>query len=395
MSNATQIKKENTRSVLHAMIQNESATKPDIVAQTGLTVGTVHAIITDLENKNIIIKNGLSASNGGRKAQLYHLNQEYGFFVGISLRTDKIVAGVFDFCMRMLFDKTVAWPLADYTVPETIDTLAQIFQEILTENHVNKDKLLAIGINVPGPVNHKEGKIFSVQGYSKWHNISLAEEVQKLTGLKVLVDKDVTSGILFLKHLKKASADANMVYLSVEDGIGSGIMLHGEVYRGNHGLAGEIGHMTVKADGEKCNCGNIGCLETISSDYAILKKSKQALGLSQDNDFSLSDAIKYAQNGDERITPIFEEAVKFLALTVRNSFMLYDPDEIFVRCKWITSYRSMFLQLIDDLYDDNTLIDRGKIKVSFVNEEKFALKSAAALAWSYEMESLDSDIFLS
>lgn len=105
--------------------------------------------------------------------------------------------------------------------------------------------------------------------------------------------------------------------------------------------------------------------------------------------------MERSRGGEKDIEEVFVTATKYLATTIRNSFMLYDPDEIFIRCKWLELNKKLFFKLIDDLYDENTLIDRGNIKISLVNEDRFVLKSAAAIVWNYELESLDSDTFSS
>lgn len=393
MSNARQLKKENTRSVIQVIRNSNEFTKPEIAQATGLTGATVHSIILKLEERGLLNKCGFSCSNGGRKAQLYKVAGDYRYVVGISLRTNKIVIGIFDFCMKMLCEKTCHWILGNYSVEETIHAMNDFFQELVEENNVNREKIVAVGVNVPGPVDYRSGKIRSLRGYSKWHNINLAEELGRLTGMQVLVDKDVNSGILLIKQLEKSSNDTNMLYISIEEGIGAGIMLHGEIYRGNHGVAGEIGHITVQENGEKCNCGNVGCLELVSSDFAIIKKSKEILGIAEEDNFTIEEAMEYCYGGRQEIEEVFKTATKYLATTIRNSFMLYDPDEIYIRCKWLEINKKLFFKLIDDLYDENTLIDRGNIKISLVNEEKFVLRSAAAIVWNYELESLDSDIF--
>lgn len=393
MSNARQLKKENTRSVIQVIRNSNEFTKPEIAQATGLTGATVQSIILKLEEIGLLNKCGFSCSNGGRKAQLYKVAENYRYVVGIALRTNKIVIGIFDFCMKMLCEKSCDWTLGDHSVEETIHAMNEFYQELVKENGLNREKIVAVGVNAPGPVDYKTGRILSLRGYSKWHNINLADELGRLMGMQVLVDKDVNSGILLIKQLEKSPNDANMLYISVEEGIGAGIMIHGEIYRGRHGVAGEIGHTTVQENGEKCNCGNVGCLELVSSDFAIISKSKEILGIPEDNNFTIEDAMKYCYMGNQEIEEVFKTATKYLAMTIRNSFMLYDPDEIYIRCKWLEINKKLFFRLIDDLYDDNTLIDRGNIKISLVNEEKFVLRSAAAIVWNYELESLDSNIF--
>lgn len=397
MSNATQLKKDNIRQVLQIVRRKEAVSKPEIAQKTGLTGATVQGIIEELAEQGVLRKYGFSPSKGGRKAQLYGLNGEYRYVAGVALRTDRMLIGVFDFRMEMLRSVEHEWDLYGHSVEETIYSMADFLNHLLIESEIERELLAGIGINVPGPVDYVTGKVISLQGYQKWRNVDLTSRLRKIMGLdeeKVcILDKDVNSGILLLKQLEKCPNLANILYISVEGGIGAGVIIGGQIYRGNHGVAGEIGHVTVQEDGERCDCGNVGCLELFSSDHAIIRKARKALKIADDARFTLDDAINSYREGLPGMGEIFAEATRHLATMIRNCFMIYDPDEIFIRCKWLDVNRALFFQLIDELYDNNTLIDRGDIKVSLVKENHFVLRSAAAIAWNNILESMDSEIY--
>lgn len=124
-----------------------------------------------------------------------------------------------------------------------------------------------------------------------------------------------------------------MIYLSVEGGIGYGVMIRGETYRGTHGVAGEIGHATVLNNHERCSCGNAGYLELVSSDFAIIRKCRQALKIPEETAVGIDDAIVAYRSGEQIVEEIFNTAIEYEATTIRNAFMLYDPDKAFVCCK--------------------------------------------------------------
>lgn len=390
MSNATYLKKENIKQVVLAIINNDLISVPRIAQITGLTGATVHGITTKLEAQGSLAKCGLSSSNGGRKAQLYTLNKDYKYLASISIRTNKIAVGIFDFKMNLIFKDVSYKDLGDTSVEETIHHIYSFLDKTIKESRVDYNKIASVGINVPGPVDYLAGNVVALRGYPKWHNINLAYQMEQLIGIPVYIDKDVSSGLMLIKQLYKCQNNSNMIYISIDGGIGAGIMIGGQSYRGNHGVAGEIGHITVQENGERCNCGNTGCLELVSSDYAIIKKSKKILHIPDEQYFSIDDAIQKYKDGCSEIKDVFIEATMYLATTIRNSFMIYDPDNIYIRCKWLEFNKALFFKLIDELYDNNTLIDRGDIKISLIQEDDFVLKSAAIIAWNNELRSIDT-----
>lgn len=393
MRNTTELKKENLRNVISALRTREEITKPEIAKMTQLTTVTVNNLVAQLEQVNLIRKAGLSTSNGGRKAQVYTLNREYGYICGISLRVDRIVIGLFDFDMKMLLQKEHPWLLDQYAVEETIQRIYQFVLDVLDTCQVDIARLIGIGINVPGPVDFDRGKVISLRGYPRWRNIDLATKLQRLLNVTVLVDKDVFSGITLIRQMTHCEDAKNLVYFSVEGGIGCGVMIQGYTYRGNHGLAGEMGHITMLNNKERCSCGNVGCLELVASDFAIIQKSREALGLAADAPFMIADAIEQYRQKNPAVTDIFMEAIEYMAIAIRNSFMLYDPDEVFIRCKWLEVDETLFFRLVNDLYENNSLLEAEKVNLTLIHDEDFVLKSAAMIAWENELSSFDSKVY--
>jgi predicted NBD/HSP70 family sugar kinase len=183
-----------------------------------------------------------------------------------------------------------------------------------------------------------------------------------------------------------------MLYFSVEDGIGAAVMFNGKVQRGNHGMVGEIGHTTVRENGKLCACGNYGCLETISSDIAIIDQACSILNVKKEK-INIDKLVEISNDGDKRIEKDFIEAAKCLAITLRNTFAMYDPDEIAINCRWLLGKKDLYFKMIDSLYDNNNLIDRRNTTIRMIDIDNFGLRSAAAIVATHEMESMESTIF--
>lgn len=394
MGNNSQLKRENVLRVLQWVKAGENGiTKPELTAATDLTNTTIQNIIAELEQRGVVVCEGVSASNGGRKAQRYALNRSYRYLVGVYLRTNRITVGVFDYNISLLHKSTLRANLSERSVEETIRIIVEQVLEALRNWEIPKGLVAGIGINVPGPVDYEHGRVLTLRGYPGWKSIPLKDQIGRMTGIPTFVDKDVYSGILLLKWNRTPDTAQNMLYISVEDGIGAAVMVDGKVFRGNHGVAAEIGHIALRGNNKRCACGNIGCLETMASDFALLDQARQQGLIAPDQEASIEDLIALAQSGNSAMQAIFEETVACLAVTLRNTYVMYDPDEIAINCRWLQAQQQLYYKLTDSLYDDNNLIDRRSVAIRILDIHDFGLKSAAAIVATHEVESMDSSVF--
>lgn len=394
MGNNSQLKRENVLQVLQWVKAGDGGiTKPELAASTGLTTTTIQNIITELEGRGVVLCEGVSASNGGRKALRYVLNRSYRYLVGVYLRTNRITIGVFDYNITLLHKTTLRANLSDRTVEETIRLIVEQVLNTLKDRRIPKELVAGIGINVPGPVDYESGRVTTLRGYPGWKFIALKDAILRMTGIPTFVDKDVYSGILLLRWNRAPGKTQNMFYLSVEDGIGAALMIGGKVYRGNHGVAGEIGHITLEGNPRRCACGNVGCLETVASDFALIDRARQQGLYPAGQDVGIEDLIALAVSGNADMRAIFTEAADHLAIVLRNLFVLYDPDEIVLNCRWLQAQQSLFYRLTDSLYDDNNLIDRRGAAIRLIDIPDFGLRSAGAIVAVHEVESMDSSVF--
>ena len=108
---------------------------------------------------------------------------------------------------------------------------------------------------------------------------------------------------------------------------------------------------------------------------------------------TIDDLIARSNKGNRKLEKIFEEAASCLSVTIRNVFAMYDPDEIFINCRWLLQKKALYFKLLDSLYDDNNLIDRRNVIIQMIDIEDFGLKSAAAILATNEIKTLNSSIF--
>ncbi len=135
----------------------------------------------------------------------------------------------------------------------------------------------AIGIGAPGPLQPRTGIIIECPNLPGFDHYPMRDRIMEATGLPTIVENDANAAAVGEQRFGAGRGFANMVYLTISTGIGGGIIVEGKLYWGEHGYAGEVGHMTLEAHGPRCNCGNIGCLEALAAGPAIARNARAAI----------------------------------------------------------------------------------------------------------------------
>lgn len=164
-------------------------------------------------------------------------------------------------------------PTPERIIPRVYDAL----QEAMDKADTRGEPIAGIGIAAPGPLDHKTGVIYTPPNLPSWRGVPLRDMMMQRFGLPVFVENDAHAAGLGEYLFGAGRGCSDMVYLTLSTGIGGGIINNGRIMEGASGTAGELGHMTVDWHGERCNCGNIGCLEAIASGIAIARQANEAL----------------------------------------------------------------------------------------------------------------------
>jgi len=166
---------------------------------------------------------------------------------------------------------------ADSTPEHVIPLICDAIRQAVDDAYITIDQITAIGVAVPGLVDNQAGIVYFAPNLSGWDHTRLRDRLEEHFKKTIFIDNDANAAALG-EYLFGAGQGCNlMVYLTVSTGFGGSVIINGQVMRGASGTAMEIGHMTIRQSGERCNCGNIGCLETIASGLAIVQRANEAL----------------------------------------------------------------------------------------------------------------------
>jgi glucokinase len=255
-------------------------------------------------------------------------------FIGIELEGAKIKAAVTSSSGQVLHE------IQENARRQSAEALTEQIIQILTEFKQTAEpqgKLLGAGIGVPGLINLKTNKIEVLPNLPQVSTATLYDDILRSTGLPVVFDNDANTGAYGEWQCGAARGYRNIIYVTIGTGIGSGIILGGQMWRGSTGFAGELGHMTIDVDGVECVCGNVGCLETLASGPNIVRRAQQRLYrdrtsslsrliIPRDREMSSDDIVQAALSGDELSQVVFERTGKYLGIAIGGLINLLNPE---------------------------------------------------------------------
>lgn len=260
-------------------------------------------------------------------------------FIGVDLGGTKIASALVDADMRMIDRVRIA------TRPEegpsaVIGRMLDTVQDLTLRNGCGVGEVRALGIGCPGPLDPKTGIVLDAPNLM-WKDVSLAAPMAEATGRPVYLENDANVAALAENRLGAGRGAKNMMYITVSTGIGSGLILGGKLYVGAAGSAGELGHVTMLADGPLCGCGNRGCLESLASGTAIARRARETAvrpggegilkaACGDINAIDASLVASAAAAGDAAAAAILRDAFEYLGIAVANVVNLLNLDMVVI-----------------------------------------------------------------
>lgn len=259
------------------------------------------------------------------------------FLIGIDLGGTKIAAGVTDQDGQIIAQASTA-TVARRPYQEVVRDMASCALEALEKARKIIDDISAIGIGIPGIADNVTGRVIFCTNLG-WHDIPLREELNKYINKPVYIDNDATVAGLAESACGISKGASSSVFLTLGTGVGGGIVIDGKPWTGVHGVASELGHLTLEVDGIPCTCGKRGCLERYCSATALIRMGREACQNTPnslmmkwaENDLDRIDGkmiIDAAKQKDPVASAVFERYTKYLALSINTIISFMDPEVI-------------------------------------------------------------------
>lgn len=333
------MKQLNVSAVLRVIRDNGSLSRAEIAKLTGLTPASVTNITKILIEDKFLIESKIGESSGGRPPIILELNPDARYVIGIGIGVGVIDVVITNLSAKIISKKSMIIGDERYDYNLVFAELVNLINEVIELSNIERKNILGAGVALHGIVNAKSGEsIHSL--YYGWKNINIKKRLEEELQLTVYVDNDVRAMALGESLFGATKDISNFVTLNISNGIGAGIIINNTPYYGVDFSAGEIGHIAVELDGDKCNCGNYGCLETVASNNNITKKAIKLIkqGVSSSlikdidniNNLTIEDICNAAKNGDEMSITILKEAARYIGIAITNLINILNPTAIVV-----------------------------------------------------------------
>ena len=187
--------------------------------------------------------------------------------------------------------------------------------------------LKAVGIGIPGMLDVQRERVILAPNLD-WRDLDLGAGLRQRFGVPVFLENDANVAALGEAWLGAARNSSCFLLVTIGTGIGSGLILHRKIWPGSHGLAGELGHMTIEPGGPLCSCGQKGCLETLVSGPAILSRALEASIVGEEAE--VKDVLELVRKGNREAARVVDQAMDYLAIGLKNTIVLLDLDLILI-----------------------------------------------------------------
>lgn len=316
----------NKQIVLNYVRARSPISRADIARETSLQRSTVSAIVDDLLLENLIEETGTGDSTGGRRPTLLRLKTGVPVVIGVDVTPRSTSVVTADLAGNLL--DTLRFP----TSSDIAYMDKQIISNVLGFVTKYSSSALEIGVSIPGIADPASGSILYIP-YFQLSDWDIARRLAEETGLGVTVDNDANAVALAELWFggEEIRRTRNFITVMVGEGIGTGIIIDGQVYRGETGAAGEFGHMFLADNAPvACSCGRRDCWEAHASEKAILSKYRSNNGNSVNGSIDIEHLIGLAKNGESRAVKVLQETAKSLGIGISNLIIGFSPEAVIV-----------------------------------------------------------------
>ena len=353
--NTAELRRQNRNRVFRYIYSSETpVSKQDVAQNLSLSLPTVGQNLRELLDTGLLELQGTFDSTGGRKPKAIGVTANFKYSVGIMLSNRHIHIACIDLRAHQVCDQAIFKP---FTGDEAYcRELGQTLEDFLTANHIDRERLLGVGIALPGIPNDERGVVeLSPAVNARELNVEL---LKKHINYPCFIENDANAG--GVAEWWNNSANSTMVYLSVQKGVGGAVLLDGVNYMGSHLHSGEFGHMCLVPGGRECRCGKRGCLEA----YCSTARFSDDLGITREDFFAGLEA------GNKEYRLLWDDYLDHLAIGIYNIHIVLDCDIVM---------GGVLAQFIEPYLDD---LRRRVIDISSFDTDASYLRCSKDRKWT-------------
>jgi glucokinase-like ROK family protein len=333
------VREINLSTVLRLIHAQAPISRAQLAVVTGLNKSTVSSLVEELLERDLIHETGVNSIGAGRPATLLEINPQAGCVIGVELGVDFVSVALTDFLGNFLWRRKEDADPAEGQETMLIQTLS-IVKEAITAGIKINSRIIGLGLATPGTVDLNEGILIFAPNLH-WRNVPFRKIFSEQTKLKTFIENDANAATMAEHLFGTARQCRDFIFIFAGVGIGGGLFLNGQLYRGRNGYAGEIGHSPITAEPAQtvCHCGNRGCWETYANQYSIIQRVQARLevkrssilpGLMAEQKVPLSIPLikQAADSGDREAIESFAEAGRAMGQGIACLINIFNPERI-------------------------------------------------------------------
>ncbi|MGH3948079.1 MAG: ROK family transcriptional regulator [Pseudonocardiaceae bacterium] len=316
----TALRSANQQRVVTVLQSRGELTQAQIARETGLAPATVSNIVRELTSEGVLV-----ASGAGGRGRAVRLARSAGLAAGIDFGHRHVTVAVCDMAHEILAERRVDLS-ANIAASDGLERAAGLLEQALAEIGSDLSAVVGIGMGLPAPLDSRTGEVGALSILPGWVGVDAARLASERFGTGVEVDNDANLGAL-AEHAWGAGAGIdNIAYLKLSEGVGAGLVLNGELFRGRNGIAGEVGHTTFDEFGAVCRCGSRGCVETIVAARSVIEllEPRRGPGL------TIADVVELAAAGDTACARVLADTGRQAGIAVANLCNMVNPERILI-----------------------------------------------------------------
>jgi len=335
------VREINLSLVLRLIHTQSPISRAQLAVVSGLNKSTVSSLVDDLLESRLVHETGSNTGGAGRPATLLEINPQVGCIIGVELGVDFVSVAVTDFLGNILWRRREDADSTD-DQDKMINQTLQIVKEAMKIGKKKNYHFLGLGLATPGTVDVENG-VLTFAPNLHWRNVPFVKIFSEQTKLKVFVENDANAAAIAEHLFGTARHSQDFLFVFAGVGIGGGLFLNGELYRGRNGYAGEIGHSPIMAEPSQtvCHCGNRGCWETYANQYSIIQRVQARLEVrrssiipklmaEQNAPLSIPLIKQAADAGDIEAIDSFNEAGHAMGQGLAGLINIFNPEKIVI-----------------------------------------------------------------
>jgi predicted NBD/HSP70 family sugar kinase len=354
--------KEHNRKLLLRHILNTSVSRIELASLTGLTRAGAGVIVDALIRDGFLEEETLKRPGKGRSPKALSIRDDALYAVGINITRSGSAVGICALNGKIIAHRSFTAP-AYYNRENAIELLSTAVDELLAETAVNPGRIIGTGITTPGPVDSAKGVILTPPDFDHWEHCPIASIYEHKLGMPAYLENNAIARTIEEQYYGLGKFYEDFINLVVDNGIGGGVVINNELVKGVGGCGSELGHMTVNSQGERCYCGNIGCLEMYADPRRFVKEAVKA----RHKVSSWDDIALKAGEGNAFYLNMVKRMADYIASGCTSLINLFEPQVIIISGE-LNKNNGTLIKLIQEKVD-STRINRAVRTVEILTSD--------------------------